>query len=237
LLTTKDQAMAMMIKSLKIVLFISVIWAFVTIEANAQTTDFRARIGVKAQTDITQKLSVSLEYEHRFDNYLTCFDQALLEPSVSYELFKDFKLGAEWRFMIDQNLKRNIKYKQRAAIFVKYQCSIDDFDVSIRTALQYGFDELTLSVNSSQNLVNRNTIEIEYNWFGTKFKPFASYEFFYHINDPNGGIINQWRAKAGTAYRITKKSELSVYYLFENEINVAYPVDANVIGVGFSHKF
>jgi hypothetical protein len=229
--------MVTMIKAKQFILIFTIVWAFTGIRVNAQTTDFRARAGVKIQKDITKKLSASLEYEHRFYNYLTCFDKALIEPSVSYELFPFLKVGAEWRFMVDQNLVRKIGFKQRATVFIRFQRSIDDFDIKLQTALQYGFDELTLSVNNNQNLVNRNTIDIEYNWFGSKFTPFATYEFFYHINDPNGGIINQWRAKAGTAYRITKKTEISLYYLFENEFNVAYPVDANVIGIGFSHKF
>lgn len=233
----KGQATVTMIRSIKIVVFLSVIWAFSCLQGNAQTTDFRARAGVKIQKDITKKLTASLEYEHRFDNNLTCFDKALIEPSLSYDVFKFLRIGAEWRFMVDQNLKREIAYKQRAAVFVKYKRSIDDFDISLRTALQYGFDELTLSVNNSQNLVSRNTLEIEYNWFGSKFTPFIGYEFFYHINDPNGGIINESRTKAGTSYSLSKKSEISVYYLFENEFNVANPVDAHVVGIGFSHKF
>jgi len=228
--------MVTMIKAKSFITIFLVVWAFTTFQGNAQTTDFRARAGAKIQLDLTKKLSASLEYEHRFDNYLTCFDKALIEPSISYELFKYLKVGADWRFMIDQNILRKIDYKQRASVFISGQNSIDDFDIKLRTALQYGFDELTLSVTSKQNLVSRNSIEIEYNWFGSKFKPYVGYEFFYHINNTNGGIINQSRAKAGTAYRITKKTEVSIYYLFENEFNVAHPVDAHVIGIGFSQK-
>jgi len=234
---TKGQAMAMMIKTIKIVTFFTVFWAYSCIQGYAQKTDFRARAGVKIQKDITKKLTASLEYEHRFDNNLTTFDKALVEPSVSFDLFKFLRIGAEWRFMVDQNIKREIEYNQRAALFIRFQQSVDDFDLKLRTALQYGFDELTLSTNYGQKLISRNTFEIEYNWFGSKFRPFTSYEFFYHINNPNGGIINQWRAKTGTSYRLSKASDLSVYYLFESEINVAYPVNAHVIGVGFSHKF
>lgn len=226
----------------KLNLFLSftfICWALsITETGNAQTTDFRLRAGLKIQKDISKKFTASFEYEHRFDNYLTTFDQALLEPSVSYDIKKNLSIGAEWRFMADQDLKRFIRYKQRGAFFIRFKKSMGDFDFKLKTALQYGFDDLTASSNNSRKkLINRNSLEVDYNWFGTKFTPFAGYEFFYHINDPNGSIINLWRLKAGTSYQFSKSSDISIYYIFENEFNVASPVDANVIGFSYCFKF
>jgi len=163
--------MAMMISKLKIALIFPIVLGIGCLTANAQTTDYRARAGVKVQKDISKALTASLEYEHRFDNYLTAFDKALIEPSVSLDLFKFLRIGAEWRFMVDQNLVREIEYKQRAAFYIRGQHSIDDFDFKLRTAIQYGFDELTVSSGLGQKLISRNTVEVEYNWFGSKFKP------------------------------------------------------------------
>jgi predicted porin len=233
----KGQAMVMMIKSFKFILILVVVFVLSGLKGNAQTTDFRARLGLDVQKDITRKLSASLAYEHRFNYNLTRFDEAFIEPGVSYDLLKSLKIGAEWRFILNQTLKGKIEYKQRAAVYIKFKQPIGDFDLNLRTALQYGFDEITLALNNNQNLVSRNSVEVEYNWFGSKFKPFAGYEFYYHINDPNGGIINESRTKAGIAYRFSKKSELSAYYIFDNEFNVPFPVDANIIGIGYSQKF
>jgi hypothetical protein len=205
---------------------------------NAQTTDFRLRAGLGIQKEITKKLDASVDYEHRFNNNLTTFDQALIEPSVSYTFIKSLSIGAEWRFMIEQDQIRRLSYKNRGTLFIRYKKSIGDFDLKLKTAIQYGFDELTVDFFSYQKkIINRNTISIDYNWFGTKFTPFAGYEFFYHINNPNGGIINKSRLKLGTTYRISRASEISAYYIFENEFNVAYPVDANIIGFSYDFKF
>lgn len=224
----------------KIFIFlVFVIWAIPFSEkCNAQTTDFRLRAGLKIQKEITKKIAASVEYEHRFDNNLTTFDQALLEPSLSYDIVKFMSVGAEWRFMVDQDQKRLIRYKQRGAFFIRFRKTLGDFDFKLKTAIQYGFDDLTANSNNNrQKLINRNSLEIDYSWFGTKITPFAGYEFFYYINDPNGSIINLWRLKAGVSYRLSKSSDISVYYIFENEFNVANPVDANVIGFSYSYKF
>lgn len=226
---------ATMINVCNILIVILLVVCFPVI-SSAQISDFRARAGVKVQKDLGREFTASLEYEHRFDNLLTTFDKALIEPTLSFDFTKRIRVGAEWRFMIDQNLVREIEYKQRASAYFRYSYPMGDFDLKTKIALQYGFDELTSSSGKNSKLINRNTLELEYDWFGSKFTPFVAYEFFYHINNKNGGIINQWKARAGTSYRINKRSELSVFYLFEKEINVAHPVDAHVLGVGYTYK-
>jgi hypothetical protein len=229
----------MMINSKIIVFFLFLVWALPFPKTgNAQTTDFRLRAGLSIQKDFTKKLKASVDYEHRFDNYLTTFDQALIEPSVSYEIKKFLSVGAEWRLMADQDLQRRISYKQRGALFIRFKKSIDDFDFKFKSAIQYGFDDLTNnSSNNRKKIINRNSFSVDYNWFGSRFTPFAGYEFFYDINNPNGGIINQSRVKLGTSYRVSKASEISAYYIFENEFNIANPVDAHIIGFGYRYKF
>jgi len=207
-------------------------------KGNAQTTDFRLRAGLSIQKEITKKISAGIEYEHRFDNYLTTFDQALIEPSVSYDIKKFLSIGAEWRVSADQDLKRRISYKQRGAIFLRFKKSFGDFDFKIKPAIQYGFDDLTNSNSDNRKkIINRNSFSVDYNWFGSRLTPFAGYEFFYYINDPMGGIINQSRLKLGASYRISKASDISVYYIFENEFNVANPIDAHIIGFAYGYKF
>ncbi len=231
-------AMVTMIRKIKILLFsILIIWAFIPLGVNAQTTDFRARLSGGVSADITSRLKADLEYEHRFDKNLSTFDKAYLEPALSFEITKAFKVGASYRVMLDQSWNRRYGFEQRAGAFVRYDTKIDDFAFKAKTALQYGFDDLTNASNfSQQKLISRTAFEVAYNWFGSRFKPFASYEFFVHLNHPNGTIANQWRLKAGTDYKLSKKAALNVYYLFENEFNVVAPVDAHVLGAGFSYK-
>lgn len=218
--------------------FLLIVWAlFSPSLGNAQTTDFRARLSGGLSAAITSRLEADLEYEHRFDKNLSTFDKAYLEPALTYEITKAFKVGASYRVMLDQSWNRRYGFEQRASAFVRYDTKIDDFAFKAKTALQYGFDDLTNASNfSQQKLISRTAFEVAYNWFGSRFKPFASYEFFVHLNHPNGTIANQWRLKAGTDYKLSKKAALNVYYLFENEFNVVAPVDAHVLGAGFSYK-
>ncbi|MDA3927502.1 MAG: DUF2490 domain-containing protein [Prolixibacteraceae bacterium] len=229
----------MMINRKCIILFLILVWAVAILkDASAQTSDVRLRVSGKVQKEISKKIETSLEYEHRFDQNLSTFDKAFLEPSVTYSITKPLRVGVIYRIILDQNRTRKQQVEQRVAAYLRYRLKLDDFEIKFKTALQYGFDDITNTTFSyNQKLVNRNAIEIEYNWFGSKFTPFASAEIFYHINHPNGGILNQWKIKAGSSYKLSSKAKIQIYYLFENEFNVAYPIDAHVFGAGYSHQF
>lgn len=217
---------------------IILVWALASVSGvSAQNTDSRLRLTTKLKKEIVENLNADIEFEYRRDQFLTTFDKVFVEPSVSYNFGKHIKIGAIYRLMYDQNSTRERGLEQRVAGYFRYDFDIDDFEVKLKTSLQYGFDDITNpSFSYDQKLVNRNGIEIEYNWFGSKFTPFAGYEMFYHINHPNGGIINQSRFKAGTSYQLSKKTDISAYYLFDNEFNVAFPVNAHVFGASISFE-
>lgn len=204
----------------------------------AQRNDFRLRLSGEIETELLNDLKGSLEYEHRFDQNLSTFDKAFFEPKLSYDLPNDFRIGAKYRIMYDQNRSRERELSQRISAYVRYGIDIDDFELKLTTTLQYGFDDLTNTVFSSkQKLINRNAAAIEYNWFGQPYTPFVEYEFFVHTNHPNGAIVNQWRLKMGTSVKLSRASSLDFFYLFENEFNVVAPVDSHVIGAKYAYSF
>ncbi|MBN1927856.1 MAG: DUF2490 domain-containing protein [Prolixibacteraceae bacterium] len=204
----------------------------------AQPPDFRVRLGAGVEKEFGKKITVGIEYEHRFDNYLTTFDKAFIEPTFSFDPFDFLSFGAGYRLVYDQNITRERHYEQRFSGFARLKYDFDDFEIKYKTTIQYGADDLTNTVFSYGNkLVNRHALELEYNWFGLPLVPFAGYEFFIHINNPNGAIINQYRLKVGMDYKLTGASTFTLYYLFENEFNIAYPVDSHVAGVKYRFKF
>jgi long-subunit fatty acid transport protein len=204
----------------------------------AKSTDFRVRLATVVNKEVNNKLLTGLKYEHRFDQNLTSFDKAFIEPMISYKLSDAIRLGVGCRVMYDQNEMREQTIKQRFSMHISYSDRFDDFKFKIKTTLQYGFDDLTaISIGIDHKLVNRYSLKVEYDWFGTRISPYAEYEIFYHINSSQGGIINQNRMTAGAEYKLSKVSNIKLYYLYDNEFNVVDPVDANVFGVAYGYRF
>ena len=193
---------------------------------------------MEAEKEIVKNLAAHFELEQRYMHNLSSFDKSFFEPSVSYDISKHFTTGIIWRIQIMEKNSSKMLSEQRYSAFVKYDVSYFDFKIKLRTILQYGFDDITnASFSVDQKLINRNSVEVNYDWFGKKITPGIKFELFHHLNHPNGSIINQWRLKAGASYALSKHSDLDVYYMFENEFNVVKPVDAHIIGVKYGYKF
>lgn len=204
----------------------------------AQNPDVRLRLYGKLQKEITQKFDIDFEYEHRFDKYITSFEKAFLEPSLSYSLNKNLRLGASYRIALSQNNSRQRKLQSRSSAYFQYRFELDDFRFRFRTTIQYGFDDLSVASDFMNNkLVSRNSVQIDYDWFGTKLRPYTKYEFFTHLNHPQGTIINQQRISLGTSYKISKVFSLDAFYMFENEMNIVAPINAHIFGAGIDYSF
>ncbi|MDA3881181.1 MAG: DUF2490 domain-containing protein [Prolixibacteraceae bacterium] len=226
--------MTMMIRLQEILLLILLL--FIATVISAQNYDTKLRLSGSIDKDITKKLKASFEYEHRFDTNISNFDKAFIEPEVEYEIMKDVDVGAKYRVGINQK-KSGMTYQQRFTFYGNYEYDIEEFEVSVQSLLQYGYDDIENSSNMLENaLVARYSISVDYDWFGTKMEPYFKYELHHHLNHPNGHILNEWKLRAGLKYDLTRKSRLNIFYMFENEFNVAKPVDAHILGIGYSYS-
>lgn len=212
---------------------VSVLCLLTSVGVNAQSVDFKSRVGAEVEYELSQSTTVSLGMEGRFRGNSSIFEKVLAEPSISYDLSNAWRVGAVWRTELKQSLSRELAFKHRAAVYLRYKFEIDDFDLKLKSTIQYGVGDLSSFSDMSNKLVSRNSLNVSYNWFGKKIKPFAEYEFHTHLNNVNGAIVNQSRYSAGASYRIKKGRELELFYKFEDEMNVADPVDSHNLGLIF----
>jgi hypothetical protein len=236
----KPAAKMMTINEKCLFLFAIVSLVFISnIQSFAQITDNRLRLLGEVETDIAKDINLSVEYEHRFNNNISTFDKALLEPSISYDLIKGVRVGAGYRFVLNQGRNsKEIQFRGRVSAYIRYRYRIDDFVFSFRSQLQYGFDDITyVQYYYVNELVNRNYVKVEYRWFGTKITPFVRYELYNHLNSPRGAVFNQWKLRSGFNYQITKKSRISTDYTYEKEFNVYRPINAHVFALGYRYSF
>jgi hypothetical protein len=228
--------MAMKIKLAQIqILIAGLIMIAAASQAKAQNTDLRGRLGADFSTSFLNNWGLSIAAEQRFMSNLSRFDRSILETDVSYNIDKQFRVGAAWRTMLNQSARGNMSFRHRGSTYIRYRVKYDDFDFRLKSSLQYGIDDLTNSFFlAGQNLVNRNSLTVRYNWFGKPITPEVGCEMYYHINNPQGSVVNKFRIKAGASYAINKTSSVKVFYYFDNEFNVAYPTDAHVLGFSYS---
>lgn len=210
---------------------------------SAHEYDVALRASGGIEKELSKRLAVELEYEHRLHQNLTKFDKALIEPSVSYDLLDDFSFSCSYRMAYNLTTRRrNERIQQRLSSHLQYRFRFDDFRLRLRVRLQYGvedmdhFNQASMSfIHYDNEWINRNSIQADYRFRGTSFRPFVSYELFYHLNNKVGALVNQQRFRLGTKYRYSGSFSWNIYYMFRYEMNVVAPEASHVLGVGFGY--
>ncbi len=198
-------------------------------EVNAQNSDFRLRTGLKIDKDLSKKVELSFESQVRFRNNWTNFDKFLVEPSVKFEVFKNFRLGAAYRYSAKQNLAKNTLNWHRGNMFMAYKKSFStDWDLKFKTAIQYDTRNFMGGYNTKYNVwTNRNKVSLAYDVFGLPLSAEMGGELFYNVNVTQG--IEKVRLSFELSYEIVKDSKILAQYL--NDSNLFFEGFSNHIMV------
>jgi hypothetical protein len=115
---------------------------------------------------------------------------------------------------------------------------ISDFSFSLRTRLQYGFEDFLLFTDLRDNaLVIRNRLKGQYHIFGTKFDLFATVESWHNLSKLPAPAFRNMRYSAGLRYGLNFTSAFSLRYIFEDEFNVNNPDRLHILLLSYDHSF
>jgi len=205
-------------------------------KAHGQEQDFRTWWEVDISKDLTNDLQASLDFSQRFRANSLQYDRSLVTAGLEYELFKNFEIEAGYRFYVVRNDRMQLTTKYRINGDVSYSVDLAAFEIQFRERVQYGFDDFsTIEVFADNKLTNRNKLTLEYDLFASPLTLFGSYELFTDISNISSIEISDHRAELGVEYALTFKSQLSLSYMFDTEVNTSNPLTAHVIVVGFGY--
>lgn len=193
-----------------------VVFIFLLISGNyvsAQNSDLRLRSGFQLDKDLSKKVELSFESQVRFKNNWSDFDKFLIEPSVKFEVVKNFRLGAAYRYSAKQYLTKNTLNWHRVNMFMTYKKSfLTDWDLKLKTAIQYDTRSFFAGYNPKYNLwTNRNKASLAYDLFGLPLAAEIGGELFYNVNVTQR--IEKVRMSLEMSYEFIKDSKILVQYL------------------------
>jgi len=206
-------------------------------DLHAQVKDFLSWWELGLNKELSDRLDLDGELEQRFQNNSLQYGRTLTTLGASYDLLDFLKVsgGARMIFLLDGEQQVNLRYRFHLDLTGSYELS--GFDCSLRTRLQYGFDELqVLRYFSLNSTVNRNRLKVSRHIFGTRIECFASLESFHGANKEQQWLIFAMRYSAGARYSLNFRSRLSLRYILEDEFNVTNPKQLHVLVLGYSHS-
>ncbi len=201
-----------------------------------QQKDFQTWWEFSLDKGLNNGIDLSGEIEQRFRNNSLNYDRSLVTVSAEYDLMEYLNVAAGMRALLTNSREQMLNARYRLQADAMSRVSLLGVDISFRTRLQYGFDDLILNEDYSQNsLNNRNRLKVAYHIFGTRLDCFASVESWHQIGDRPNQHMKKVRYSAGTRFMVNFRSSLSVRYIMEDEIHVRNPMQSYILVFGYEY--
>ena len=204
----------------------------------AAQDDFGAILSADVTKKIAKGLNINFEEEYRSRSNFSETERFSHALDINYKPFSFLKVGGAYNLINFNHAKRGWEVRHRYYFYTTGSLDVKRFSFSLRERFQsttrVGVKQTATRANPKHYL--RSRLKVEYDIRKSKFTPFASFELFNTLNHPQKNRMDQWRAIAGTAYKLNKKSSLDFFYRYtrgidEEEINI------HQIGVSYSFKF
>ncbi len=196
----------------------------ICIQSSYGLDDNQSWTSVGFEKKLPYSFKLQFEQELRLEDQLSTFKQTFSEFSLSYSVFKGFKIELPFRYMTYKD-----KTKQRVSFSGSYKYSFKPVSLKHRTKYQRTYEKGEIP----EELI-RNKLSIMYK-LNKKIEPYVSGEFIQLLNAQNYPL-DETRFSFGLTYELPKKNSMKIFYTLKNEDKTKNNPDE--IGVfGLSYNF
>jgi hypothetical protein len=194
------------------------------IQSSYGLDDNQSWTSVGFEKKLPYSFKLQFEQELRLEDQLSTFKQTFSEFSLSYSVFKGFKIEIPFRYMVYKD-----KTKQRVSFSGSYKYSFKPVSLKYRTKYQRTYEKGEIP----EELI-RNKFSIMYR-LNKKIEPYVSGEFI-QLDDIHNYQLDETRFSFGLTYELPKKNSMKIFYTLKNEDKTKKNPDE--IGVfGLSYNF
>lgn len=201
-----------------------------------QQKDFQTWWEFNVDKGLDNGIDLSGEIEQRFRNNSLQYDRTLVTVTGEYDVLDYLNLAAGARALLASNREMQLNVRYRMHLDVTGRYSVYGIDLTLRTRLQYGFDDLvSIEEVMQHNLANRNRLKASYHIFGTRIDCFASLESWHRFVRRPERMFNKMRYSAGIQYMLNFRSQLGIRYILEDEFNEADPLQSHILVLDYTY--
>lgn len=213
--------------------FLTILFVFVSIFANAQSHSFQVWTSLGTSADITKKLSLDFEAESRFQQTSATLKQISTEIDAQYALTKPLFIGIGYKFA-DKYKKNGYFPVHTILATIGYKKKFGDFRIGIQS--KFNFEKNTYT-KSSEDLgfecIDKNKIKITYT--GIKhLRPSLFVETYHPIEIGSKYHIQTAKYGVTCSYGFRKKIDVDFGYMLRHEVDAQELISIITIGVSKS---
>ena len=195
----------------------------ICIQSSYGLDDNQSWTSVGFEKKLPYSFKLQFEQELRLDNQLSTFKQTFSEFSLSYSVFKGFKIELPFRYMTYKD-----KTKQRVSFGGSYKYNFKP--VSLKHRIKY---QRTYERGENPEELIRNKLSIMYK-LNKKIEPYVSGEFIQLLNVQNYPL-DETRFSFGLTYELPKKNSMKIFYTLKNEDKTKNnPDEIGVLGLSYN---
>lgn len=210
----------------------------------AQADDASLWTNIYLEKRIIKGIDAHINQAVRFNNNMTRFDLVYWDMGLGYRLAKWVTLNTDYVFTSKEDIGRNRRndytsVRHQGYVSLNFHTDLSPaFRVSFRTMAQGQIkDASTDGEDTAPTYVYRNKIAVKYK-LTRRIIPYTSFEINYRFMNPKrDNDFNRTRNFLGVFYKISQRSDLELYTMYERNFNIKSPYDRFILGVGFAHNF
>ena len=219
-----------MYKTMKLII---VYWLFFfIIQCSYWADDQQSWTKVSLEKKIPFSLKLELAQGLRLKDYVSTFNQAFFELSLSYKDSNGLRINIPYRYTIFED-----KIKHRLSFGASYQYSFKPVSLKYRIKYYRLFENGEPLGEGGVTLGDliRSKFTIKYK-SGKKTNPYISGELF-HLLNTNNNPLDEYRASFGIEIDLPRKNSINFFYILKKkDITKSSPDEINVFGLSYISK-
>lgn len=207
---------------------------FIPFWALAQVNDAGLWTSLSAEKKLVDKVFLDASAELRLNENFSELGTAYTEASIAYRISKSFEASAGYRFIAKRLIDDSYGIRHRYLINLSYKTKINKWMSTIRARYQSQYSDINRSDDwqvPEDYLRTKWTIKYDTD---KDWRPFFSTETFFYLSKMDGILFKEYRIAAGFDYKLNKKTDLTLGYLIDREVQTSNPWTNYVVTVGLS---
>lgn len=202
----------------------------------AQVNDAGLWISLGAKKELTKKINLSAENEHRFNENITELKTAFVDLSGDYKVNDFLKLGLNYRFGNRMQENNTMQLRQRWAFDLMLKTKVKDLGIEYRSRYQQSIEAISAGEFDIEfNRTFRNKISLEHKVYKKTDADFSTEIFSSKVNGMH--LMSDIRLSTGLSYKLKKRKIIKLGYLFQTQLQQANPERDFVIVLGYKYEF
>jgi hypothetical protein len=225
------------LKSKVYILFLSFV-VFTKLDAQFFSDDAALWLNVAAEKELSKKIDLNVTLQNRINSNVSQYGQGTIDIGLLYKFNKNFRIAGD--YMIREKRRMNGSYSTRHQFYAAlyFRKRFNKFLFVYRNRIQMRYKDVTSSEEGTTPLFHeRNKFLLRYE-MNKLIDIYVSEELYSPFTKMKQIGFDKSRSAVGLIYKLSQKSSLEGYFLFQKELYAKKQLHRDFIfGITYNHRF